>query len=168
MTGLWVSPLGEPLTVRIFSERFVVGGRWLGKDGEGYGVGGGGVVAELEIEAGLGGTGESEGVADEAFGDCGGGGEVGVGGDGVDEVEAGAGDGAGLGGVSGAVELFEGGEADEGDERLPVAGGAVGHDGTQAERAEGGGAEGFERVEGGEKGVGFCRMRLPEATLREV
>ena len=49
---------------------------------------GGGVVAEAEVEAGLGGAGKGEGGADEAFGDRGGGGEGGVGGDGVDEVEA--------------------------------------------------------------------------------
>ena len=102
----------------------------MGEDGQGDGVGGGGVVSELEVEAGFGRAGECEGVANEALGNCGGGGEVGVGGDGVDEIEAGAGDGARLGGVGGTVELFESREADEGDERLPVARSAVGHDGT--------------------------------------
>ena len=131
----------------------VVSGGWLGQDGQGYGVGGSGVVAEFQIETGFGWAGESEGVSDETLGDCGGGGEVGVGGDGVNEVETGAGDGAGLCGVSGAVEVFEGGESDEGDQREPVAGGAVGHDGAEAEGAEGGGSKGPEGVEGGEEGV---------------
>ncbi len=129
----------------------------LGEDREGYGVGGGGVVAELEEEAGLWRAWEGEGVADEAFGDGGGVGEGGVGCDGVDEVEAGAGDGAGLGGVRGAVQVSEGGKADEGDQRQPVAGGAVGRYGPHAQGAKGGGAEGFERVEGGEEGVGVLQ-----------
>ena len=129
---------------------------WLrrrGEDGEGDGVGGGGVVAELEVEAGFWWAREGEGVADEALGDRGGVGKVGVGGDGIDEVKVRAGDGAGLGGVGGAVQVFERGQADEGGEREPVAGGAVGHDGAQAKRTEGGGAEGFEGIEGGEKSV---------------
>jgi len=114
----------------------------LGKDGEGDGVGCGGVVAEAKVEAGFGGAGQREGVSHEALGDGGGVGEGGVGGDGVDQVEAGARDGAGLSDVRRAVEVFEGGKADEGDEWEPVAGGSVRGNGTQAKGAEGGGAEG--------------------------
>src|ERR1700733_10600871 len=104
--------------------RRVGGGLW--EDGKGYDVRGGGVVAQAQEEAGFVGTGERESRADEALGDGRGCGEAGVGGDGVDEVEAGAGDGAGKGRVRGAVEIGEGGEADEGDQGKPVAGRAVG------------------------------------------
>ena len=68
----------------------LVVGEGLREDGEGDGVGWGRVVAEAEVEARLGWAGEREGRAYEAFGDCGGGREVGVSGDGVYEVEAGA------------------------------------------------------------------------------
>ena len=87
-----------------------------------------------------------------------------IGGDGVYEIEAGAGDGAGLGGVGRAVQVCEGWEADESDEGEPVAGGSVGGDGAQAQGAEGGGAEGFEGIKGGEEWCGGfagpgCRRR---------
>jgi hypothetical protein len=44
MTRFWVGGL-------------VVGEGWLGEDGQGYCVGGGGVVAEFQVEAGFGGAG---------------------------------------------------------------------------------------------------------------
>ena len=40
----------------------------------------------------------------------------------MEQEEVGAGEGAGLGGVGGALELREGGQADEGDQGQPVAG----------------------------------------------
>ena len=104
----------------------------LGEDGQGDGVGGRGVVAELQVEAGFRGAGEREGATDEALGDSDGDGEVGVGRDGVDQVETGAGDGAGLSDVRGAVQVLEGGEADERGEGEPVAGGAVRGYGAEA------------------------------------
>ncbi len=79
--------------------------------------------------------------------------EVGALGEGVDEVEVGAVKGAGGGQVAAAVEPCESGETDQGDQWQPVAGGAIGSDRTDAERAEGRGAEGLERVERGHDGM---------------
>jgi hypothetical protein len=104
-------------------------------------VGGVGIIAEADVKGGVGwvrgfgGMWDGEGIADEAFGDGGWGGKGLVGGEGVDEVEVGAFKGAGLlAGVGGAVDVGECGQADEGGEGDPVAGGAVGGDGAEMER----------------------------------
>ena len=109
------------------------GGGGLRRDGHYYGVCGGWVVAEPKVEAGLARAGKRKSCADEAFRHVRGVGEVGVGGDLLDEVEIGAGKCAGLGGVSGAVEIFEDREADEGDELEPVTCDAFGRDRTYAQ-----------------------------------
>ena len=107
-----------------------------------------------EVGRDAGRPGDVNGGADETCGDVGGVIERGVGSDGIDEVEAGPGEGAGGAGVCGAVEIGEGGEADEDGQRDPVASGSVRGDGAKTERTEGGGAEGLERVEGAEEGMG--------------
>ena len=131
------------------------GGGWGGR--EVYGLDGGGVIAELEVKGGAGGVGDGQGRVDEAFWDWSGVFEVGVGGDGVDEVEALAGEHAGLGLSLGAGELGQSGEADDGGEGLPLAFRSVCGDGPQAEGAEGAWAEEPEGIEGGEDGVGILK-----------
>jgi len=66
---------------------------------------------------------DRERVAGETVGDGDGIGEGWVGGDGLDQEEVGAGKGAFLGGVWGALEVYERRQADERGEREPVAGG---------------------------------------------
>jgi hypothetical protein len=116
-------------------------------------IGGCGVVSKAKEEAGFAGAGKRKRGADEALGDLGWIGEIGICGDGVHEVEAASGDGAGLRGFRWAVDVIEGGQADQGDERYPVSGCAIRIDCAQAERAEGGGAEGLERVQDAEQGL---------------
>ena len=92
----------------------MVGEGLLGEDGEGDGVGRGGIVAEAEVEAGLGWAGSERVVPTKPSVTVVGVVKLGVGGDGVYEVEAGARDGAGQGGVRGQWRSFEGGEANRG------------------------------------------------------
>lgn len=100
------------------------------------------------------GAGDGECGANEALwygcGVC----EVGIGGYGVDQVEAGSGEGAGRLYVGGAVGVGEGGETDEGGKGNPVAGSAVGGYCAEPDGAEGRSAEGLQGIKGAEEGVG--------------
>ncbi len=122
--------------------------------------------------------GDGEGGAGVTIGDGDGVVECGVVGDGLDKKEVGAGEGAGLGGVCGALELAEVGQADESDEGYPIAGrrrgvffrGELrwifgwgvggprvrldGEDGAEAKGTKGAGAKGAQGIEGGDDGAG--------------
>ncbi len=85
--------------------------------------------------------------------------------DGVNQIEAGAGDDAALRYIGGAVQLRKAWQADKGREREPVAPGAVGSDRAQAQRTERRGAEGLQWIERSQQRV---RILQDEIAVRHA
>ena len=109
--------------------------------------------------------------------------ERGRGGYGFDEIETGAGEGAGGRGIRRALQRGELREAHEGAKRKPIAGGIVfssgvrgrlfvavlprREDGADVEGAEGARAEGAKRIKGGDDGVGILKDEATRGRERE-
>ena len=134
-------------------------------DGKSDLVRGGRVVAELEIEGRCGAVQRrpwhGQRRFDEAFRHGGRGGEAGVRGYSVDQIEGRTFKCAGSRRDSGAVELRKRWQTHDGGQRKPLAGSAGGVDRAHVERSEGRRPKGLQRVKGGEDGVGILQDERP-------